>query len=180
MWKDVYVRKWFGDFSQLMADSQFAVIALVLLASLGRVCLITGVTEAIEEEEERDDSIGAALKGFAEREVGKEVDWLVGTIEDREMEDDVGVVIARDDQDEDEGETVEQAGAIDPVRVETDTSAIPEEVSSLIQPPKPKPKKRKSRSSPTTSAAETPNPRKAKKKKLKKRDAIDDLFGNLL
>lgn len=164
LWRVVVVRKWFGSFSQLVGDNQFAVLGLVLLGCLGRVCELIGVTEMMIEE--GDDDVGEALKGFAKGE--EEVADLVGVVDD-----DVGVPIKRHGGD-DIGETV--------MRVEEDVPVEDENVYAIVEETahKVKPKKRKTQDSAIIAVVETP-PKKAKTKKAKKkRDTIDDLFSGLL
>lgn len=165
LWRTVVVRKWFGGFSQLVGDNQFAVLGLVLLGCLGRVCEVTGVTEQMVEDGE---DIGVELRGFAEV---KEVDELLGGIEG----DDVGVPIERDGND-DLGEAIRREDRDALVEDEDSISVRAEESIPILQ-AKVKPKKRKPQESP---GIETP-PKKAKTKKAKKkRDTIDDLFSGLL
>jgi hypothetical protein len=176
IWKRVYVKKWFGDFSQLMADSQFAVLALVLLGCLGRVCLITGVTEAMEKSGEEQEDVGAALKEYAKGEAAKEVDGLIGVIEDRREEHDIGVVIAREDHVDDEGETVSRSGEEVPSEDGQSIYRATKQKSSSTHQLNTKLQKRKNQDS----LVETPNLQKTKKKRSKKKDAIDDLFSNII
>ncbi|QDS70558.1 hypothetical protein FKW77_010446 [Venturia effusa] len=84
LWRTTILRKWFGSFSQLVGDNQFAVLGLVLLGCLGRACGITGVTEQMIEE---GDDIGVELREFTE---GQEVKPLL-----KNSESDIGIPIAR-------------------------------------------------------------------------------------
>lgn len=174
VWREGYVRKWFGAFSQLVADNQFAVIGLVLLGCLGRVCAVTGASEALIEEGTEED-IGIALKGFAE---GMEVDGLMKGLDERGMDDDVGIVIARD-AGGDGGKAVRRYEEDLPLEPGEDISAVYEEELITVQPPKVEAKKRKSQDALSISAVGISNPKKAKKKKLKKKDAMDELFSSL-
>ncbi|TKA77507.1 hypothetical protein B0A49_00797 [Cryomyces minteri] len=57
LWKDVYVEKWWIAFSHLTTSTQFSAIGLVLLASLSRVCHVTGIItsyEVMAEEQVHD------------------------------------------------------------------------------------------------------------------------------
>lgn len=165
LWRTVIVRKWFGSFSQLVGDNQFAVLGLVLLGCLGRVCEVTGITEQMVEEGE---DVGVELRGFIE---GQEVEKALGG-----SEGDIGVPIPRDG-DSDLGEAVMREGEVVLVKDEGEVSTMLEEGSIPIIHTKAKPKKRKLQDS-----SEDGTPQKATrktKKMAKKKDAIDDLFSGL-
>lgn len=81
----------FSHFSQLIAVGPFAMLGLVMMASVARLCRITGITTAYEEIGSAD--IHGVLTANDELLLSNEFSGVV----DEETEWDEGVVIARDD-----------------------------------------------------------------------------------
>lgn len=48
-WQHILVPKWQNSYSQIVADGQFAVLGLVLIAVLAQTCQVTGITRAFDE-----------------------------------------------------------------------------------------------------------------------------------
>lgn len=69
-WQDKLVPRWYHAFSQLVADGRFAVLGVVLIAILGQVCGITGVTQNFEDL--GDAEVRAAVEGFGREIWGEE------------------------------------------------------------------------------------------------------------
>ncbi|KAK5706726.1 Ribonuclease MRP protein subunit rmp1 [Elasticomyces elasticus] len=157
-WRDVLVPKWQHAFSQVAADGRFAVLGLVLLASLADVCRIAGVTAAFDDLGQIE--VEKVLERFAEE------GWDGrGEVMARSLEaggEDVGDVITRGASggapkavaiiDEDDPVAVEKAER--PAESTAQTSTM---------------KRSRNRGGTEPKA----------KKKRKKGDAIDDLFGGL-
>ncbi|KAJ4989352.1 hypothetical protein SVAN01_05077 [Stagonosporopsis vannaccii] len=90
-WDKKCVHVWYCQFSQLTAVGSFAMLGLVMMASVARVCRITGITTAYEEIGSAD--IHGVLSANDELLLAGEF----GGIIDEEQEWDVGVVVARED-----------------------------------------------------------------------------------
>ncbi|KAF2219707.1 hypothetical protein BDZ85DRAFT_298638 [Elsinoe ampelina] len=166
----LFPRAWRG-FSQLVADGRFAVLGTVLLAVLGEMGRVTGVTRGMEEEE-------------AQREVERVLERCGGEWEDAGGglggEEDVGMVVGREGEEGDVGEVVEREdgeGDVEGVAKDVRDETVEQEAKEPKSLPQPvmeqKLKKRK-----VDDAVKV----KDKAKKRKKReggDAIDDLFAGL-
>ncbi|KAK5166198.1 RNase MRP subunit [Saxophila tyrrhenica] len=92
LWQEVLVPKWHHAFSQLVADSRFAVLGVVLLAALSQTCQILGITEAFED-------LGQAEAEKAIEKFGQEY-WVDGFQAAGRGSDgeDLGVVVAREEE----------------------------------------------------------------------------------
>lgn len=100
IWADVYVVRWYGAFSQLVAERRFAALGIVLLGVLARVCALLGVA---------GEAAAAAgdVRGGCKESQQEEV------MDSRDEEVDVGVVVRRenvgileeDPNDDDRGST---------------------------------------------------------------------------
>lgn len=160
IWQDVMVPKWQHAFSQLAADGRFAVLGLMLMASLAEACRVLGLTAAFEE-------LGQAEVEKVLEKFGRE-DWERDDRADdgsaAEGGEDFGEVVSRRILPvmEEEGETestVKANASLD------DTERLrAEPVSTASQPTKKRVK---------------PATEKTNKKKRRKGDAIDDLFSGL-
>lgn len=80
-----------SQFSQLTAVGSFAMLGLVMMASVARVCRITGITSAYEE------IASAEIRGVLTANDELLLSNEFGGVIDEEMQWDEGVVIARDD-----------------------------------------------------------------------------------
>lgn len=80
-----------SQFSQLVAVGSFAMLGLVLMASVARLCRITGITTAYEEIASAD--IQGVLSASDELSLTNEF----GDVFDEDPEWDEGIVIARED-----------------------------------------------------------------------------------
>lgn len=172
-WRDVLVPKWQHAFAQVVADGRFAVLGVVLLATLAQVARIVGlvgVYDAMGEEEVR-----RVLERFAREEwVGEEGDE--GVKIEREAEDGAGVedygeALNRDESDDDRG--IEAAMATEKeVRKGANSRCMAPEQDVL---------KQSLVALKSVSSDGRPEKRTAKQtltssKKKKKKNAIDDLF----
>ena len=85
-----------SQFSQLVAVGSFAMLGLVLMACVARVCRITGITSAYEEIASREarEVLGKSDELSLESEVGGGLD---GDDEGTGRGWDEGVVIAREE-----------------------------------------------------------------------------------
>lgn len=90
-WDEKCVHVWYCQFSQLIAVGPFAMLGLVMMASVARLCRITGITTAYEEIASTD--IRGVLSASDELALSDEF----GNVIDEEPEWDEGVVIARED-----------------------------------------------------------------------------------
>jgi hypothetical protein len=159
-WTEVYVVKWYGAFSQVLAEKRFVPLGLVLLAILGKACALLGVLEDLVSD--GDDGVGRSLEAHADSNLNYPNASEILATSNEDMFGDLGVVVARDDA---YLETVQQPRAEDGFR------------------PKSKPK-----SSPMTKEMEVKSPHAGdsestllvKRKKTKRKgNAIDDLFDSL-
>ncbi|KAJ4347381.1 RNase MRP subunit [Ascochyta clinopodiicola] len=90
-WDEKCVHMWYCQFSQLIAVGPFAMLGLVMMASVARLCRITGITTAYEEIASGD--IQGVLSANDELAMASEF----GGVIDEEAEWDEGIVIARED-----------------------------------------------------------------------------------
>ncbi|KAG9196041.1 hypothetical protein G6011_01162 [Alternaria panax] len=95
-WDRGAVHKWYYQFSQLVAVGPFAMLGLVMMASVARVCRITGITAAYEEIASGD--IKGVLSASDELALADEF----STVLDEGEEWDEGVVVAREEEEEEE------------------------------------------------------------------------------
>ncbi|KAG8630632.1 hypothetical protein KVT40_002251 [Elsinoe batatas] len=166
----LFPRAWRG-FSQLVADGRFAVLGTVLLAVLGEVGRVTGVTRGVEEEAQREVERVLERFGVEWEDIGGELggEEDLGLVVRREGGGDVGEVVERE-QGEVEGDA---EGFAKDVEERTEEKQA-EELKPL---PKPvieqKPKKRK------MDDAIKVKDKVKKRKKKEGGDAIDDLFAGL-
>lgn len=156
-WQDVMVPRWQRAFSQVVADGRFAVLGLVLMASLAEVCKVTGVTAALDEVGQGE--VEGVLEAFAQETWG--IDGSEGMVVGggRERREDWGEVVERPAVDEgDDAGIIKSHGAPEPrttppVAIEQKSQNIPEI---------------------------TPEAKTVKKlKRRRKANAIDDLFSGL-
>jgi hypothetical protein len=178
-WRDVMVPKWYHAFGQLVADGRFAVLGLVLMAVLGEVCGVVGITSELEEMGQRE--VERVLEEFGKEEWGIARSGLAG--QEIEVED-RGEVIVREEAEEEEA-----------LSMKTQTSKPKADggsaraVSSVIEEPESKQLRESSPTLPRARMSDLKRPRESteklsdplskpskKKKKRKKGDAIDDLF----
>ncbi|KAF2114987.1 hypothetical protein BDV96DRAFT_493989 [Lophiotrema nucula] len=87
---DRHIHQWYLSFTQLVAVESFAVLGLVLMACIARVCRITGITELYEEigSEDMQVVLQSMDEGIAVHEFGN--------------------LLGGDDEDEDEGIVIER------------------------------------------------------------------------
>lgn len=161
-WQDVQVPKWQHAFSQVIADGRFAVLGLVLYATLAQVCIFTGLTAQFEDLGQQE--IQRVLEAFRKEEWRDER----GGLEEREGVEDVGEVVQRE---EDVEEKVVRDGNHEPL----EGIAVERSISPKPAPTEP-PELKKSGEK---RAAPEPTPKKAPKNRKKKGNAIDDLFSGL-
>ncbi|KAH6622358.1 hypothetical protein C7974DRAFT_415009 [Boeremia exigua] len=90
-WDEKCVHVWYCQFSQLIAVGSFAMLGLVMMASVARLCRITGITTAYEEIASAD--IRGVLSANDELSLSNDF----GDVADEKPEWDEGVVIARED-----------------------------------------------------------------------------------
>ncbi|KAJ4324127.1 RNase MRP subunit [Neodidymelliopsis sp. IMI 364377] len=90
-WDEKCVHIWYCQFSQLIAVGPFAMLGLVMMASVARLCRITGITSAYEEIASGD--IQGVLSANDELLMSSEF----GAVMDEEAGWDEGVVIERED-----------------------------------------------------------------------------------
>jgi ribonuclease MRP protein subunit RMP1 len=93
-WDGNCVHDWYLTFTQLVAANQFAMIGLVLMAAVARVCKTTGITDLYEEI--GSEHMQIVLKTMNNGTVLQEFGALdaEGQCDDDE---DLGEVIERDD-----------------------------------------------------------------------------------
>ncbi|KAF1837839.1 hypothetical protein BDW02DRAFT_490455 [Decorospora gaudefroyi] len=99
-WDEGTVHAWYYQFSQLIAVGPFAMLGLVMMASVARVCRIVGITGVYEEIASADirgvlganDELGLAVEFASVLDAGEE--W------DGDGDVDVGVVVAREEEKE--------------------------------------------------------------------------------
>ncbi|KAK4548446.1 hypothetical protein LTR36_009356 [Oleoguttula mirabilis] len=154
-WQDIMVPKWQHAFSQLSADGRFAVLGLVLLASLAETCRIFGVTAAFEDLGQAE--VEKVLEQFAKEDWEHYGDPGDGASGDHE---DVGEVISRELPTA-QVDATERAAMIKPTKAVT---TLPQ---AELETSKPADK----RTADGTGIAI--------KKKRRKGNAIDDLFSGL-
>jgi hypothetical protein len=178
-WRDVLVSKWHHAFSQLVADGRFAVLGLILMAILGEVCALTGITGVLEEMGQIE--FERVLEDFGREEWGLEKAGLGGKIEG---EDQGEVVLRGEEPEEPKAETVmkpkkkpksviaEIRAASSPANDAESREADDATTVPAVSSPAPKSDSKRAREKPTKDL----KPAKPSKKKRKKGDAIDDLF----
>lgn len=159
-WSEVYVVKWHGAFSQVLAEKRFVAIGLVLLAILGKACALLGVLDNLVSD--GGDEVGRSLGAFADSDLNYPTASENHATLNEEEDGDLGVVVARDD-------------AYLKIRVQPPLEDGVRLKSKAISTPKPKEKTVKS---PNTGDSESTRMAKKKKKK-RKGNAIDDLFDSL-
>ncbi|PSK56526.1 hypothetical protein B9Z65_6150 [Elsinoe australis] len=193
---DVLVPRAWRAFSQLVADLRFAVLGTFLVAVLGEVGRVLGVTGRVEEEGERD--FLGLLGEFRGEWLGSEGDGTEGPggerlegvgagdrverprerggVEGKGGDEDVGEVVERDG---DEGMVVERGRVVEGEREEgRDADGAVRFVSKedrgaeVDAAPRTKDKKRKGEGKGESTV-------KKRKKKTKSGNAIDDLFAGL-
>jgi hypothetical protein len=151
-WQSVLLTKWWHVFSQLVADGRFAVLGVVLLASLAQVCAINGLTADLEQLGQAE--VEKVLEEFAKEE------WGLGQhFTELEKEDeDLGHVVDREDLSQPQQASISDCGEKAAERKEIAKS------TSIIR----------------TKYSLTSQPTATREKRRKRRDAIDDLFNVLL
>ncbi|KAI8940877.1 hypothetical protein NX059_002137 [Plenodomus lindquistii] len=97
-WDENCIHSWYLQFSQLVAVGPFAMLGLVMMASVARVCRICGITAVYEEIASGD--VQGVLSANDELALADE---FAGVLDERE-EWDEGVVVARGGEDEGEDE----------------------------------------------------------------------------
>ncbi|KAH9860228.1 hypothetical protein IAQ61_012012 [Plenodomus lingam] len=100
-WDNKCIHMWYYRFSQLVAVGPFAMLGLVMMASVARVCRICGITAVYEEIASRD--VQGVLTANDELALAEEF----GGVLDGEDEWDEGVVVARKEEEEEEEEEEE-------------------------------------------------------------------------
>ncbi|KAF2261137.1 hypothetical protein CC78DRAFT_583986 [Lojkania enalia] len=90
-WDERHIHQWYLNFTQLVAVGPFAVIGLVLMACVARVCRITGITDLYEEIGSEDMKV--VLQSMDEGVAVGEFGNILGGEEDDE--EDQGVIIER-------------------------------------------------------------------------------------
>ncbi|KAF2823932.1 hypothetical protein CC86DRAFT_62004 [Ophiobolus disseminans] len=88
---DGCVHAWYYQFSQLVAVGSFAMLGLVMMASVARVCRIVGITDVYEEIASAD--IQGVLSANDELALANEFSSVL----DRDEEWDEGVVVSREE-----------------------------------------------------------------------------------
>lgn len=177
--------KWCQAFSQLAADLRFGVLGVFLLAVVGEVAGVTGVTAALEERGEK--GVLEAIEKFGREFEGENEDGL-GL--DRRVEragEDLGEVLVREpvreeNDDQDEAVVREQATGVEDAEngEAEDLIADVEPKEAIVSPSEEdRPtgaitKKRARPAEPVKSKDEL-----VKKKKKRRKNAIDELFGAL-
>ncbi|KAK5129524.1 hypothetical protein LTR08_003183 [Meristemomyces frigidus] len=153
-WCDTMVPKWQHAFSQLSADGRFAVLGLVLLATLAEACRIVGITAAFEELGQVE--VEKVLMQFANE------DWEQGYRLDGvgKAGEDVGEVVVRDLNVEDVQHTGPMLGkaAVEP------RGLLPQTAPAALQ---------------LAGKRKTIRTEERASKKRRKGNAIDDLFSGL-
>ena len=185
-WTETLVGKWCAAFSQLAADLRFGVLGVFLLAVVGEVAGITGVTAMLEERGERE--VLEAIERF-----GREFEEDEGLGQRQRVdggEEDFGEVLAREagEGNEDQGEAVEreQSADIEDAEIGEVEDLVPEAEelvdleSAVVAPsvgdalPSGVTEKRARPADVVESRDE-----QVKKKKKRRKNAIDELFGSL-
>ncbi|EMD92029.1 hypothetical protein COCC4DRAFT_144971 [Bipolaris maydis ATCC 48331] len=87
------VHAWYYQFSQLVAVGPFSMLGLVMMASVARVCRITGITSVYEQ------IASAEVKGVLDASDGLGMAGQFESVLGGGDECDEGVVIAREDED---------------------------------------------------------------------------------
>jgi ribonuclease MRP protein subunit RMP1 len=87
-----------SQFSQLVAVGPFAMLGLVMMASVARVCRISGITAVYEEIASTD--IKGVLTANDELLMGSEFSGVLD--ENEEWGEDMGVVVKREDDEDEE------------------------------------------------------------------------------
>jgi hypothetical protein len=150
-WQSVLLTNWQHTFSQLVADGRFAVLGVVLIASLAQVCAITGLTANLEQLGQAE--VEKVLEEFARE------DW------------DLGPHLTGSADFEDLGQVVKREQAI---------RSMPAAESDQ------KPHSNESKKSfgaavgTPTNHARPVTKEKCHNRKRRNKDAIDDLFSDLL
>lgn len=146
------VPKWQHAFSQVLADGRFAVLGVVLMAVLGEVCAVVGITAELEELGQVE--VEKVLEEFGREEWtedGGEMKGVVG--EDR------GEVVQRVEEGED--------GGLDSVAgVERGNETTMKHMETS----------KETRATSKKRHSDAPE-KKSKKKRKKTGNAIDDIFG---
>lgn len=88
-WDEKCIHQWYYQFSQLVAVGPFAMLGLVMMASVARVCRITGITAVYEEIASAD--VQGVLSASDELSMAEEF----GGVLDEDDEWDEGIVIQR-------------------------------------------------------------------------------------
>ncbi|GAB7362169.1 hypothetical protein MBLNU230_g2195t1 [Neophaeotheca triangularis] len=164
-WQDVQVPKWQHAFSQVIADGRFAVLGLVLYATLAQICKVTGLVAKFED-------LGQAEMQRVLEAFGKE-HWQdeVAGLEERSGEEDFGEVVQREEDIGDREETTAMPRGV---------PALPDETAiDRRQAPDPRESKPIEQATKTGEKRNAEPTKKAPKKKKKKGNAIDDLFSGL-
>ncbi|KAF2446304.1 hypothetical protein P171DRAFT_256892 [Karstenula rhodostoma CBS 690.94] len=91
-WDDKCIHQWYLHFTQLVAVGPFAVLGLALMASVARVCRITGITAVYEEMASED------VKG------------VLTAVDEGLLAEEYGGMMDVDEPEWDEGEPVEREG----------------------------------------------------------------------
>ncbi|KJX99504.1 hypothetical protein TI39_contig355g00018 [Zymoseptoria brevis] len=188
-WREILVPKWHFAFGQLVADGRFAVLGVVLMAVLGEVCAVTGITEGYEEMGERE--VERVLERFAGEDWELDGKGGLGGREERVGGEDRGEVVVRWKEEEDDvvGEALGRSSGpkrevdlIDDLSGKSPT-ARPDLLKTKKKKPEtvpaasPTPKSDSKRPREKTAKDVSPSLKPSKKKKRKKGgDAIDDLF----
>lgn len=155
-WQDVLVPKWQLAFSQLVADGRFAVLGLVLVATLAEICKIAGITASFEEMGQTE--VEKVLEAFAEEGWHAEHQ---SNLEGDLAKEDMGVVIQRDDL----------------LPIATEDASFDGNVAAVAANKGAK-EARSTRATRSKKRSPVPSMTTAKKRR-KKGDAIDDLFTGL-
>jgi ribonuclease MRP protein subunit RMP1 len=108
-WMDALVVKWYAAFSQLIGDTQFAVIGLTLVAVVGRVVKVLGLLSKMKKDGS-SGAMGDTFRRAVERNIGSDYEVLgvvnddmrllierPGVTADNVDMADFGVAISRDD-----------------------------------------------------------------------------------
>ena len=158
-WRDGMVPKWQHAFSQVTADGRFAVLGLVLIASLAEVCRLVGFTATFEELGQAE--MEKVLERFAEEGWEGQDDVLDARTKPVLLEDE-GEVVMRG-LSEPEAQSGSPVGRAEASKVHTATAK-----AALAAKPRQAKRSRVSE-----------EPLIKKRKKRKNGDAIDDLFSGL-
>ncbi|EGP84885.1 uncharacterized protein MYCGRDRAFT_94946 [Zymoseptoria tritici IPO323] len=177
-WREILVPKWHFAFSQVVADGRFAVLGVVLMAVLGEVCAVCGITGGYEEMGERE--VERVLERFAGEEWGLDGRGGLGGREERMGGEDRGEVVRRGEEEEDEvGERTPAPKAKSVIVGEeaAKESGLKKRAKEESAAGSPAPRADLKRPREKTAKDSSPSLKPSKKKKRKKGgDAIDDLF----